>query len=271
MKSPSLLRNVPAHRRQTIADVRVHYRVAGHGRRGTPVLCVAAPGDSSGSLVPLLRSLGQRRLAFALDLPGHGRSGNPPYGRRDPAWWLIAWLERMGFEHCHLVVVDGSAGVGLDTAQRSARHVRSLSLIAPPSTTDKPLVSHIARGVLAAPHTPRTTRVAGSLLARARSMAAHEFVAAMHPRQLERDTRHAKVPILVVRGEHDSICTRDEATALARLAHGTYTEIPTGARNCQLSNAGAVVRTLESFWLNLDGGTGITAQPQHDNGKDTEQ
>src|SRR5688572_519683 len=123
--SPTTASTAPvevAHRRLSIEGVRLHYRVAGRGRSatgGTPVVCLAAPGQSSSSLTPLLKKIGSRRLCFALDLPGHGRSGNPPFARRDPSWWLTQWLERMQFEKCHLVTVDGSVGVAIDTANRS--------------------------------------------------------------------------------------------------------------------------------------------------------
>lgn len=244
--------SAPAHRRVMIADVRLHYRVAGRGQQGTPVVCLAAPGDASGSMVPLVRRLGERRLTFALDLPGQGRSGNPPYGRRDPSWWLLAWLERMGFEHCHLVTVDGSVGVAVDAAQRSPRVISSLTVVAPPPLHRPGRVREFANAIAGTPSTPKSPRVLGSIAARLRSQSATDFRRAMHPRDLERELRYVSAPVMVIRGERDSMVTRDAAASLARLARGTFIELPGAPRACQLTHAPPIAGTLDRYWHSLE-------------------
>lgn len=245
--------DTPTHRRMTIADVRLHYRVAGRGRGGIPVVCLAAPGDSSGSMIPLVRRLGETRLAFALDLPGHGSSGNPPYGRRDPSWWLLAWLERMRFEHCHLVTAGGSVGVAIDAVQRSQKFVRSLAVIAPPALHRRGRLREASCALLGAAHAPRSVRLLTSLAARARSQVATDFRRAMYPRDLERELRFVTMPLIVVRGEHDAATSHDEAAALARKAHGTFIELPDAPRSCHLTHADPIAGTFERFWASLDG------------------
>lgn len=250
--------HVPAHRRLEIEGVRLHYRVAGHAPGGMPVVCLAAPGDASGSTVPLLRHLGENRLSFALDLPGHGRSSNPPYGRRDPSWWVISWLDRLRFEHCHLVAVGGSVGVAIDAAQRSPRHVSSLTVIAPPPLRRPGKLRELGHVVAGTPNTPRSPRVLSSLAARLRSQAAADFRRAMQPRDLERELPFVAAPVLVVRGERDSIIDRSSAAALARLARGTFIELPGAARACHLSHPAPIAATLERYWQSLEsGGSGV--------------
>lgn len=230
----------------------MHYRVAGRGRHGVPVVCLAEPGDSSGSLVPLLRALGEQRLTFAVDLPGHGRSANPPYGRRDPGWWLLAWLERLRFERCHLVTVAGSIGVATDAVQRAPRHVTSVAALAPPPVRRHGAARNVVGTVSAAPSAPVSLRRLGSAVARARSSVAWDFQRAMHPRDMERELRFLSAPTVVVRGERDTMASGEEAATLAAIAGGTYIELPGAPRSCHLSHAAAIAGTLECFWAPLE-------------------
>lgn len=246
-----------ARRRADIAGVRMHYLVAGQRRRGgIPVVLVPPPGSSAGSLRPLLAQLGRTRLAFAIDLPGHGRSGSPPWGRRDPAAWLDGWLTRTGFEHAHLVCVDGSIGVALALLQTRPRVVTSLTLLTPPPLHRRSRLRTLRdrAGELPAQLRPRRLpRTAMGVVARTRSARASEFRQAMLPRDVQAELGSVGVPVIIFRGEHDPHLSRTEASTLARAAHGSLVELPGCARDCTRTHATAVAGTLARWWAAVDG------------------
>lgn len=239
-----------ARRRTTVEGVRLHYRVAGRGRggAGAPVVCLPAPGGSAASLEPLLEQLSHHRLAFALDLPGQGRSGNPPFGRRDPAWWLLAWLNRLGFEHVHLVVADGAVGVATDAVRRSPRTISSIALLAPPALTRTAATRRLG---VAVGEGVRGIREAGSLVrgaARLRGGSAAAFREAMHPRDLRGELESLVLPLLVLRGAEDPVVTKDDAARLARLAHGTFIDLPAAGRSAHRTQPAAIAASMQRWW-----------------------
>lgn len=238
----------PQRRRTTIENVRIHFRAAGRGKGGLPVVCIADPGDSSAALVPLLRALGEQRPCLAVDLPGHGRSGNPPYGRRDPGWWLLEFLDRVHVDRCHLLTIGSSIGVATDACQRAPQQIASLVAISPPPAGRRSVGQALAGVLAGAPAARPSLGALTGLASRVRSAVAVDFRRAMHPRDLERELGYVQAPVLVVRGEADHTISREQATSLSAIASGTYVEIPGAPRACHRSHAAALAGTLECFW-----------------------
>jgi len=57
----------------------------------------------------------------------------------------------------------------------------------------------------------------------------------------------ADTPLLIMRGEHSRILTRESAATTARLGHGTTVEIPDAGHNVALDNPKAVAEALGEF------------------------
>jgi pimeloyl-ACP methyl ester carboxylesterase len=64
----------------------------------------------------------------------------------------------------------------------------------------------------------------------------------------------ANAPLLVIRGEHSRILTRESAEVTARLGKGAVAEIPDSGHNVALDNPQAVAETLGRFLGEVAGG-----------------
>src|SRR3954454_21095522 len=91
-----------ASRSDDVGDVKIHARTGG---TGPPVVLVHGYGVSGRYLLPLARVLAARCAAYVPDLPGHGRSDQPPAAPGIPelAEALGAWLDVVGVERPALV------------------------------------------------------------------------------------------------------------------------------------------------------------------------
>lgn len=66
-----------------VSGVNLHYKIVGEG---TPVLCIHGWGGSSSSLMLLAQELKQNCSVYLIDLPGFGKSENPP-----PTWGVFEY------------------------------------------------------------------------------------------------------------------------------------------------------------------------------------
>lgn len=113
-----------------IAEGQVHYRHAGAGKRGTPLLVLnVVPGSSLG-ILPLVELLAEKRPVYALDLPGTGDSVAPRSETQELgpfADMLLRTATALGFERFDLygnrVGAHTSIEMALAAPQRICKHV----------------------------------------------------------------------------------------------------------------------------------------------------
>jgi pimeloyl-ACP methyl ester carboxylesterase len=82
---------IPIERREVeVNGVRLHYLTCGEG---DPLVLLHGRGASAAMFAPVLPLLAARRQVFALDLPGWGLSGKPPFRGRTAQDALRVWRE----------------------------------------------------------------------------------------------------------------------------------------------------------------------------------
>ena len=115
----------------TVAGVRAYY-VEMRSAPGTspPVILIHGAGGSHQHWLYQARGLPSSR-AFALDLPGHGRSAGEGRDSIDAYGdWLVALFDAAGLEQAVLVGHSMGGAIALDVALRYPRLVAGLGLVA---------------------------------------------------------------------------------------------------------------------------------------------
>lgn len=208
-----------------------------------PVVLVHGLGMSSRSMAPLVGALGRTTWTLAPDLPGYGRSPQPRLGMLgldELAGTLLRWMDDQGIQDAVLVGHSVGAQVAGKVAVMAPGRVRGLIMVAPTGDPERPSVLrqslHLLRGAVNEP--PLLIAVAGLdyLIAGPGQMVAlMRRVIQQAPLQLDVTM---KVPLLVVRGSRDRVCSQDwcerlvAETADSRLevvhgsAHGIVYEAP---------------------------------------------
>jgi len=209
----------------------------------TPVVLIHGLGMSSRSMRNLVRGLGTTTRALAPDLPGYGRSPQPRVGMlgvNDLARAVLAWMDEQGVDAAVLVGHSVGAQVAGEVALLAPERVRRLVVIAPTGDPDRPSVLRqalrLAKGVLDEP--PMLVAIAAVDYLRA---GPGQMVMLMR-RAVQRASPQldatVAVPMLVVRGSQDEVCSQAwcerlvSATAGSRLvvvedsAHGIAFDAP---------------------------------------------
>lgn len=217
--------------------------VSGDPDTPPPVVLVHGLGMSSRSMGPLVQALGRTTWTLAPDLPGYGRSPQPRLGMLgvdELAGTLLRWMDDQGIRDAVLVGHSVGAQVVGEVSVRAPARVRRLVMVAPTGDPDRPSVLrqslHLLRGAVDEP--PKLIAVAALdyLIAGPGQMAAlARRIILRKPLQLDVTM---DVPLLVVRGSRDRVCSQDwcerlvASTARSRLevvdgsAHGIVYEAP---------------------------------------------
>ena len=219
-------------------------RVTGTPRDGVPEV-VAVPGLAVANyLEPALRALGRWTRAHLVELPGFSGSTDPPHPMDVPqlADAVVQWLDAGGLRKVVLVGHSSGTQVAARVAAGRPRDVGALVLASP---TMDPRFRSVRRIMLAwrrnhaleppsldAQHTSERQRAG---LRRVRhALSAHLADA------LEDVVPQVQVPVLVLRGDQDRLCTQAWARELAALA-------PDG-RFCAVPGAHSFVWTTPGAW-----------------------
>lgn len=229
----------------TINDFRIHYERGGSG----PLLVLLhGIGSNARSWAHQLQGLADEYDVVAWDMRGYGGSSDPvePYAMADVAGDLAGLLDHLGFEKAHIGGISMGGVVALEFYGHYTDRVRSLILA-------DTLAGH---GKLPEEERGRRLeqRIRGAAdpagLARQRSPAllspdappevvqeAESIMAEVHPEGYrfaakafsETDARpildRIDVPALVVWGEFDSVCPREESDYLVEHIHGAQFEL----------------------------------------------
>ncbi|TDD41486.1 alpha/beta hydrolase [Nonomuraea terrae] len=188
---------------------------------GPAVVCVHGAGVSGREMLPFVRELGATHDAWAVDLPGFGRSEKPsaPPTLAGLSDAVAAWLEESGLERACLLGGSFGCQVAVDVAVRHPDRVAALVLVGP---TVDPLgrspVRLVAQWLRNSVHeSPRMAplNVADYLDAGPRRVLA-SFGVSMRDR-VEDKLPYVAVPALVVRGGRDGMVPQAWAEEVTRL------------------------------------------------------
>ncbi|HEY9334373.1 alpha/beta hydrolase [Kribbella sp. NPDC050459] len=177
-------------------------------------------------------------------LPGYGE----PAGAREdlhPRALAVALAEKIR-ERSVLVGHSASCQVVVETAVRYPELVHALVLVAP--TGDARMSSWVDRAVRlvgsAIPDVPKLVRISPQYarttlpsIARAGEASRIHDLAAVMP--------HVRAPVVLVRGKHDLMCTKEWLEQLAELSHGEARTLETGAHMPVVTNGPEVAALIE--------------------------
>ncbi|MBW8765533.1 MAG: alpha/beta hydrolase [Geodermatophilales bacterium] len=205
-------------------------RVVGTPRDGVPEVVVLPGLAVANYLEPAVRELGAWTRAHLVELPGFSGSGEPPHpldvGQFTDA--LVQWLAG-GPENAVLVGHSSGTQVAAHAAARSLPNVRALVLASP--TTD-PRFRSLPRVLLAwrrnhelepksldEQHTAERQRAGLRRVRHALKVHLDDALEDVVPK--------VRVPVLVLYGDQDRICTEHWARQLSKLApDGRFTTVP---------------------------------------------
>ena len=236
-----------------VGDLAVHARVAERVPSWFPaVVMVHGLGVSSRYMAPLARDLAPFYRAFAVDLPGFGRSDKParPLGLVELAEALGGWMRATGLRAATLVGNSYGCQVAMELAARRPRMVQRLVLVGP--TTDPAYRSRrrqIARLLLDATREPISLLgiAVGDYLRCGSWRMLHALREALvHP--LEDRLSLVMAPALVVRGLRDPLVSAAWAERVAsELPAGRLVVVPGAAHAAHYAAPRSVARTIRRF------------------------
>lgn len=207
---------------------------------------------SSRYMMPTMVRLGQHYRVYAPDLPGFGKSANPPQvltveGLSDA---LIAWLDAMCLSQA--VFLGNSLGgqILIDLAARYPARVQGLVLVGP-------TVDPTARTVI-----QQASRLLVDFLYEKPSLFYHLFIDLWRAGvwrtwqtfhyalwdYTEEKLAAIQAPTLVVRGDRDRVAPQRWVEAItARLAKGQLYVIPKGPHCVNYTTPGALTQVVQRF------------------------
>lgn len=212
---------------------------------GQPVVLVHGVGSSSAYFRRLVAVLARTRPVVALDLPGFGRSTTPrrPLTVAEHAQVVGALLADRGPDGAVLVGHSMGCQVVAHLLRRSPTAAARAVLLGP--TADDRARSALRQGLRLARNA--ALEPASLLPVQTRSYLACGprtylgTVRAMLADRIEESLAHARVPVLLVRGEHDPIVPRRWLAELAAVTpHAALAEVPGARHVAQWSHPGVV-------------------------------
>ena len=224
-------------------------RTFGTPHEGVPEAVVIPGLAVANYLVPAVRELGTWTRAHLVDLPGFSGSGDPPHPL-DVVQFADAaarWLDAGDLDRVVLIGHSSGTQVAAHVAARRRPDVRALVLASP---TIDPQFRSLRRVLLAwrrnheleppdldVEHTPERKRAG---LRRVRSALSAHLADA-----LEDVVPRVRIPVLVLYGDEDRLCTRQWAEQLSRLAaDGRFCTVP-GAHSFPWTAPGAWSEPIE--------------------------
>ncbi len=234
----------------------IHARSGGTGSTGPRVVLVHGIGISGRYLLPTARRLARLYDVYVPDLPGFGKSSDPPRALDVPelADALAAWMRDQELHHCVVVANSFGCQIVADLALRHPELVQACVLLGP--TVDRHARSGVRQGVrlfldtLREPVTLWAVEAYDSLV-----FGPLRFARTL--RYMLRDRIEEKlpligVPVVVVRGQRDRIVPDRWVRELVDLApRGRAETIPRAAHAVNFNSpeavAGLVTRLIDEL------------------------
>lgn len=210
---------------------RMRSRAVGRPRDGVPQVVLVQGMAVADYLVPGLEALGAWTRAHLLELPGFSGSGEPPHALDVPefAAAVAAWLGAAGLGRVVLAGHSSGTQVAARAAARDAAGVRGVVLASPTIDPRHRSVLPALRAWhrdnerepadLDEQHRPERHRAGVPRVLHALRVHLRDRLEDVVPR--------VGVPLLVLRGERDRLCTEEWARALAGAApDGRFVPVP---------------------------------------------
>jgi pimeloyl-ACP methyl ester carboxylesterase len=248
-----------------LGRLRIHARIGGPARSSLPpVVLVHGLGMSSAYLVPLAARIGRHADVYVPDLPGHGNSDRDerPLTVPEHAEALGAWLESRRLRGALLVGHSMGTQVVTELAARRPELACGVILIAPTSdpTVARPtqMLWRNVRSMLAERPSFGLWAMKDMRRAGARVLAT-EFRETLQHR-IERVLPDVRVPVRVLRGEHDALVPQRWAAAVARVANSPApTAIPGWGHGVPYDDPDAIVKAIFTLARAVRAQSGRTA------------
>ena len=231
---------------------------------GAPaVVLVHGLGVSSRYMVPTARLLAPEYRVYAPDLPGFGKSAKPPHvlNIAELTDALVAWMATVGLDRVAMLGNSLGCQIIADCAMRYPECVERAVLVGPTMDAQGRTALRQAWRVLR--DTPREAPsqpfvVAGDYLQAGLLRAWRTLQYALADR-IEEKLPRVRVPVLVVRGEHDPVVPQRWAAEVAGLLpRSRLVVIPGGPHTVNYSSPRELVHVARPF---LSDGQGTKTPP----------
>ncbi|WP_046468303.1 alpha/beta fold hydrolase [Allosalinactinospora lopnorensis] len=188
---------------------------------GPPVVCVHGAGVSSRQTLPVVRALAGRHEAWAVDLPGFGRSRSRKSSLTllELAGACASWMQQRDLKNACLLGTSMGCQIVAEMYQSRPELVSSVLLVGPTMDPRMRSARGIAmRGLLTSPSEPLRLLPmnAADYMDAGPRRTLRAYAESMHD-PFEDKLPHIDVPALVVRGSGDHICSRPWAEEVTRL------------------------------------------------------
>jgi pimeloyl-ACP methyl ester carboxylesterase len=244
----------------TIDGLRYFYRVAGDGAPGRlPLVLIHGLGVSSAYWARLLPIVAARRKVYALDLPGFGRTDDPPtiLNGVEMARAVAAWMGVVGLRRAHLLAHSQGAQIAGELADGWPELVASLVLAGATIGRRDPILLRLALRLLR--DLPREDPSLLPVVSRA-------YLRAGFWRMLRSSTvlnnedsvatlARLHIPIMVVRGVRDPVVTAWSVEQVVRVAsRARSVAVPRAAHGLHWSHPRTLGSQVNAFLDEVDGG-----------------
>ena len=252
----------------TINDLRIHYE---RGGQGPLLVLLHGIGSNASSWQHQLQGLADEYDVVAWDMRGYGSSSDPggPYTMADVADDLAGLLDHLGFEKAHVGGLSMGGVLALELYGRHSQRVRSLILADTNAgqsvlseeerqqRLEQRLVGAAEPAGLARQRTPMllSSDASPEVVAEVENIMAeihpdgYRYAAHAFSKTDERDVLpRIDVPTLVIWGECDTVCPREDADFLAANIKGAQFElIPKAGHLSNQENPDAFNDAVRSF------------------------
>jgi len=219
---------------------------------GPPVVLVHGYGMSSSYMVPIAKCLAAEHTVYAPDLPGHGRSDNPPAPLTIPglAESLRAWMDGIGIGRAAFLGNSMGCQVIAELAVRHPERIDRLILVGP---TVDPAARTLGRELHrllrdGAAERPSLLLLVGRAYGREGFRRLFEEMDLVLADRIEEKLPRIKAPSLVVRGERDAVAPQPWAEEVAReLGAGAVRVIPGKGHAPNYSAPDELMRVIRPF------------------------
>ncbi|MHA6801530.1 alpha/beta fold hydrolase [Bounagaea algeriensis] len=217
-----------------------------------PLVCVHGAGVSSRAALPFVAEMSGRRQTWTVDLPGFGRSrtAESASGVGEFRDALVQFLDGASLPSAHVLGWSFGAQIAVSLAVRFPQRVRGLVLIGP---TIDPVARSFPRQLLRwlanSPQEPPglTPQVAKDYRDAGWRRVWQAFRGALTD-EVEDALPQVRVPVLVVRGEHDRMVPQPWAEEVTRLlVRGELVVWPGAGHMVPFADPAGLARTLERF------------------------
>jgi 2-hydroxy-6-oxonona-2,4-dienedioate hydrolase len=243
----------------TIVGLRYFYRAVGadHPSR-LPVVLIHGLGVSSDYWARLIPILAARRKVYALDLPGFGRTEDPPAIWDGPkmARAVAAWLDALGVRHAHVLAHSQGAQIALELASGRPELVASLALAGATIGRRDPILPRLALRLLrdVPREAPTLLPVVSRAYFRAGAWRMLRTSSVLNNEDSVATLARLHQPIMIARGARDPVVTAWSVEQLLSAApHARAVAVPRAPHGLHWSHPRTLGSHVNAFFTEVEG------------------